>query len=109
MNTISKDILVNNTIRNSILNTLILSAFPLRFTKKDPVKEFLKKINYSCPICIKESDSGKSKSLKNLYSLETHVHKVHKGYYDPITGLSYSNVLELIKYADLVLFLRIVS
>lgn len=109
MFSISNNNLVNNIIQNSIINTLILSAFSKRFTKKDPVKEFLKKINYQCPICIKESDSGKAKNQKNLDSLRRHIVQVHKGYYDPITGLSYSNVLELLKYADLVLFLRIVS
>ncbi len=101
--------LVNNIIQNNIHSELNLNAFPSRFTKKDPVKEFLKKINYQCPICVKESDSAKAKNQKNLDSLRRHIVQVHKGYYDPITGLSYSNVLELIKYADLVLFLRIVS
>jgi len=98
-----------NSINNSIPDIINRGSFPAKFTKKDPVKEFLKKINYQCPVCIKESDSAKAKNQKNLDSLRRHIVQVHKGYYDPITGLSYSNVLELIEYADLILFLRIVA
>lgn len=107
--------LVNkNSITNTILNTvpstvLDKTSFSKRFTSKDPLKEYFRNMGYQCPICIIISRTGKSKRYSELLGLRLHVERVHKGYCDPKTSLTYTQVLDFIKLADPIVFLRIVS
>jgi hypothetical protein len=83
--------------------------FPDIFNQKNQVKVFLKSINHSCPICILDSNTCRSKKFDSTKGLRLHVERKHAGFYDPITDLSYSKLLEILKVVDTALFLKVVT
>lgn len=94
------------------MSDLILTAnkdFVTKFQKNNQVEEYIEKFSHSCPCCIIDNPSGRSKRFRGLYNLRCHVTEQHRGFDHADSGLTYDDVLELIDQAKTILFWRIIS
>ncbi len=97
-----------NIISNPIICYKDLQTISSFFTHKDPIKEFIKPLSYSCPICIIETDSHRSKRYDSLSKLKVHIGKCHQNY-SHSSGLTYEIIFDLIHSAEIIVFLRLIS
>lgn len=82
---------------------------PKCFETREALREILKPLNFSCPLCRLQNISGRAKRFNSLFSLKCHVSKSHHNFDDSKTGLSESKIQDLIDLLDLALFLRLIS
>lgn len=85
------------------------SKFHKSFKPRHPISNALHPLIFVCPICKIQNNSGKCKKFLDLWALECHIRKQHKGFSDQKTKLNFEKTLALIKLTKLILFLGVVA
>jgi len=83
--------------------------FPKSFKSRHPISNALHPLIFQCPLCRIINSSGKCGKKTNLWELECHVRKQHRGFVDHKTKLSCDTTLALIKISKSILFLGLIS
>ncbi len=85
------------------------TKFPKSFKARHPISNALHPLIFQCPLCRIINSSGKCGKKTDLWELECHVRKQHKGFVDHKTKLSCDKTLALIKILKSILFLGLIS